>query len=75
MKNKDRKYFLCQKFGHIATDCPEKDSDVKKNNCIVMIDNNKYCWDVRICDENISALIDTGSDISLMREKQYKAFT
>lgn len=28
---------------------------------------------MRICNENISALIGTGSDISLMREKQYKA--
>ncbi|XP_043263810.1 uncharacterized protein LOC122404023 [Colletes gigas] len=71
-KGKGRKCFECQQFGHISAECPTKRSSVSKSNYIAKTQYFKNCKIVSIHGIAMSALIDTGSDISLMPYKQYK---
>lgn len=65
------KCFKCGEFGHIAARCSKK-RDVVKNSCVVEHSLRKsYTKNVAINGVEIEALIDTGSDISLMRADEY----
>lgn len=70
-KNLGSKCFECGEFGHIASRCSKK-KDAPKSSCAVTHSScGKYTKDVVIDDTIIEALIDTGSDISLMRADEY----
>lgn len=71
-KGKGRKCFQCQQFGHISVECPTKKSSVQRSNYITRTQKFKNCKIVSICGIAMPALIDTGSDISLMPYRQYK---
>ncbi|XP_043264094.1 uncharacterized protein LOC122404231 [Colletes gigas] len=63
------KCYACQEFGHIAVNCPRRSSaaaDSHPSNTPQTSKNN-YAKVVNIGDCEIMALIDTGSDITLMR--------
>lgn len=70
LKNRGAKCFKCQAFGHVAANCLKKD-DVKDVCNISGNTREKYYKKVRINEENLTALIDTGSDLSVMRAEQY----
>lgn len=70
-KSLDAKCFTCGKFGHVASKCPKEDH-VTMNSCTVEHSSREKCIkDVEIDGVKIEALIDTGSDISLMRADEY----
>lgn len=72
-KEQGTKCFGCNKYGHIASKCPEKASVEKKKSCnLVQSDTGKCRKDVVINGVKLNAIIDSGSDLSLMCEKQYK---
>lgn len=67
-KEKGVKCFRCNEFGHIATKCPS----VSKNACLVScLKKTKYQAEVVIDNKKFVALIDTGSDLSLIRSDEY----
>lgn len=63
------KCFECGEHGHIASKCAKKS---ETSVCAVTRSvHKKYTKDVVINSRNITALIDTGSDISIMRADEY----
>lgn len=70
-RNLGSKCFECGEFEHIASKCPKK-KDAPKSSCVVTHSSRKkYTKDVAIDGTKIEALINTGSDISLMRADEY----
>lgn len=67
VKGKGMKCFECREFGHIAARCPKKAAVVKDTCNVSRSARSKYYKDVGLDDKTISALIDTGSDLTLMR--------
>lgn len=65
------KCFECGQFGHKASECPRKSNAVKNACAVEYLPRKKYTKDVAINGVKIEALIDTGSDISLMRADEY----
>lgn len=70
MKNLGTRCFGCREFGHVASKCPKKDGIISSF-CVERSSGKKYMKNVMIDDVKIKALIDTGSDISLMRADEY----
>lgn len=67
------KCFLCNEHGHIANKCPKKKKETTGETLAVTCNpRKKYIKTVRIFDKDIEALIDTGSDLTLMCEDEYK---
>jgi len=72
-KEQGTKCFGCNKYGHIAARCPESKDAKKKKDCnIVQSASGKCCKDVVINGVKLSAIIDSGSDISLMCEERHR---
>lgn len=74
VKERGVKCFRCGTHGHIAAKCPTVDSKQmnKDKNCNATQGEMKSCCKtVAINSVELSALIDTGSDISLMRADSY----
>lgn len=63
------KCFKCGKRGHIAAKCTER-AEVKES-CVAMHVTTKCNKEVVINNHKIVALVDTGSDLCLMRADQY----
>lgn len=73
-KSRGVKCFGCEEFGYIAAECP-RNTRIKDTCNIASLNRSdvvKYYKNVRVKDENMTALIDMGSDLSLMREDQYQ---
>lgn len=72
LKEKGTKCFSCGEFGHIATKCSKKEHLRQVNECIIIGDrDNKIYKTVDIKGKNIVALLDTGSDLNIIRAEQY----
>lgn len=73
-KSLGSKCFKCEGFGHIAKDCNSNSSkmEVKRDCNLVSCVANKCEKDVFINNVKIVALVDSGSDLTLLREEQYK---
>lgn len=78
-KSLGTKCFKCNQFGHVAVNCKEKQdkksvvaTSTKDVNNIVTSVGNKVYKIVKIKGVNISALIDSGCKVNLMREDVYK---
>lgn len=67
-KNSGPKCYKCGEFGHVIRCCPTNESrETKKNNCIKKSDLNTRKW-VKVNGHNYYALIDTGSDYTVIRD-------
>lgn len=71
-KDKGPRCFGCNEFGHISTACPKKsEEEVRKSvNCVRSADDKLVA--VKINNVVCYALIDTGSDVNLIREDIFK---
>lgn len=71
-KDKGTKCFQCGEFGHIAAKCGKKEHPKQINECsVVQKQDGKIYKNVCIKGKRVKALIDTGSDLHLMRAEQY----
>jgi len=73
-KEKGRKCFKCNKFGHISKNCPQGDKlveECKPNAGVLSEHNNMTSKVVSIKNQNFSALFDTGSKYNILREDIY----
>lgn len=70
---KGMRCFDCKEFGHIAANCGKKKGKINevKNMSNIAKAKRKYFKDVKIINESLVALLDTGSDLSLIREDRY----
>ena len=68
-KAKGVKCFRCNKFGHVAANCPISN----KVSCnIVETRTGKCVKDIDVNGIKLTALIDSGSDLTLIRQKEYR---
>ncbi|XP_011858346.1 PREDICTED: uncharacterized protein LOC105555908, partial [Vollenhovia emeryi] len=69
-KEKGNKCFECREYGHIASKCPNKGA--AKDSCaIAQTHRRKRFKSVSVNDVVIQAIIDSGSDITIMRKDEY----
>lgn len=74
-KDLGRKCFKCGKHGHISAECSEKKSDVKSTNVAdVCVTSSKSAKRVSVNGHDVDVIIDTASDISIVRADQYLEF-
>lgn len=70
-KGKGPKCFKCNNFGHIANKCDsaksERDNKTAGVNCV-----SKSVYPIKVNNVECRALIDSGSDISLMKKNQHE---
>ena len=71
MRGRGAKYFECREFGHISSQCPKKQDEARKTHVVAQTLHKKYFKKVLITECEITALIDTGSDICVMRVDRY----
>lgn len=65
------KCFNCQEFGHVAAKCPKKISEMKSSCSVSKFASGKYGKEIEMQNQKLTALIDTGSNLSLMSADQY----
>ncbi|XP_076638793.1 uncharacterized protein LOC143350658 [Colletes latitarsis] len=70
-KDRGAKCFHCREFGHIASRCPRKTSAAVDSYFAETTAKGKYIKSVTINNSEMTALIDTGSDVMLMRADAY----
>ncbi|XP_076278315.1 uncharacterized protein LOC143208116 [Lasioglossum baleicum] len=68
-KNRGMKCFECQGYGHVAAKCPKSTGAARTN--AVTSKRRQACKSVAIGTQQINALIDFGSDLSLIRAATY----
>ena len=67
-KNKSTK---CQEYLHIAPNCSKSDKSLKNAHNASCSSQTKRSKEVKIANCKFIALVDTGSDLTLMRADQY----
>ena len=70
-KSKGPKCFKCRGYGHIAAKCGNLSESIKKVGSVFRLLPTKRGKDVKIGNFELSALIDTGSELTLMRYNPY----
>lgn len=71
--DKGPKCFKCNQFGHIASKCSQDEKRESKTTTVNWVTStDDKCVPVDIAGARYSALIDTGSDASLMRDDVYE---
>lgn len=71
-KESGPKCFKCGERGHIATKCTtEKQGEAKKSYFVTQVTQTKCSKEVAVNGYNVIALIDTGSDLCIMRADLY----
>ena len=71
VKDKGLKCFNCHEHGHIASKCPKKVNAEKKICSVTELPRGKHYKQVKIAGRDLIALIDSGSDLCLMRADEY----
>lgn len=70
-KESGPKCFKCGDRGHIAAKCINKQAEVKDSYIATQVNQAKCCKEVIINGHKTVAIIDTGSDLCLMRTDQH----
>lgn len=69
-KERGQKCFACNEYGHVAAKCTKK--IIPKDSCAVSQSGQRKCLkEVTLDDIRIEALIDSASDLTLMRADEY----
>ncbi|GFT89024.1 retrovirus-related Pol polyprotein from transposon 17.6 [Trichonephila clavipes] len=70
-----RKCYICHSLGHLSFNCPKAMKEIKREqlnsqvqNCSVTPQKGLHLKSIMLGNEIVSALIDTGSTVSLIRE-------
>lgn len=73
-KEKGKKCFNCNEFGHISRECTKerKKHDRKDAYALTTTGNNYKFKEVKLCDQQVKALIDCGSQLNLLRQNIYE---
>lgn len=71
-KKQGVKCFKCNERGHIASNCSKKPETLKSNCLITRSATQKYIKDISINGCRMKALIDSGSDLTLICVDKYK---
>ncbi|KAG5889615.1 hypothetical protein JTB14_002005 [Gonioctena quinquepunctata] len=73
-KAKGPKCFVCSGYGHVSTKCPEKNNRSESSNMtlVEVVPRNSVKLDID--DIQMIALLDTGSDITAIRQDVYGAY-
>ncbi|GFT94841.1 hypothetical protein TNCV_1471581 [Trichonephila clavipes] len=66
-KHRGPKCILCENFGHKSDDCPQKNIP-SSNNVDEITPLTTMCKEVKILSKKILSLVDTGSQLTLMKE-------
>ncbi|XP_055632935.1 uncharacterized protein LOC129773362 [Toxorhynchites rutilus septentrionalis] len=72
-KNNGPKCFSCNTFGHLSRECTKKVRKAEKKNAaevnvVKTVNNAKPSVHIKVNDLEICAIVDTGSEVSLIRE-------
>ena len=70
-RSRGPKCFKCREYGHIASKCDNLSESIKKVGSMFRLLSTKRGKDVKIGNFELSALIDTGNELTLMRYNQY----
>ena len=70
-KSRGPKCFKCREYGYIASRCDNLSESIKEVGSVFRLLPTKRGKDVKIGNFELSALIDTGSELTLMRYNQY----
>ncbi|KAG5862212.1 hypothetical protein JTB14_026962 [Gonioctena quinquepunctata] len=73
-KAKGPKYFVCSGYGHVSTKCPEKNNRSGSSNMTLVEVVPRNSVKLNIDDIQMIALLDTGSDITAIRQDVYEAY-
>ncbi|GFX40239.1 peptidase A2 domain-containing protein [Trichonephila clavipes] len=65
-KHRGPKCILCENFGHKSDACPQK--NIPSNNVDEITPLTTMCKEVKILSKKILSLVDTGSQVTLMKE-------
>ena len=71
MKNKGTKCFKYQQYRHIAPNCNKSNKPPLGYMTAWYLSQTKRCKEVEIANYKLIALVDTDSDVTLMRADQY----
>ena len=71
-KERGPKCFRCSEHGHIASKCPNRRNEVTDEvRAVTLTLHKKYIKTVNILGREVEALVDTGSDLTLMCKSEY----
>ena len=70
-KSRGPKCFKCREYGYIASRCDNLSESIKEVGSVFRLLPTKRGKDVKIGNFELSALVDTGSELTLMRYNQY----
>lgn len=70
-KDKGAKCFECNEYGHVASKCPAKQKNTTNTCAVTCAQRRKNFKNVLVNDVPVRAIIDTGSDITIMRADEY----
>jgi len=70
-KERGRKCFKCGGHGHIAVECPENPKMTRSTRLIAEPSPEKRVKRIHIDGQVVDAIMDTASDLTLMRDDQY----
>ncbi|KAG5866714.1 hypothetical protein JTB14_035548 [Gonioctena quinquepunctata] len=73
-KAKGPKCFVCSGYGHVSTKCPEKNNRSGSSNMTLVEVAPRNSVKLNIDDIQMIALLDTGSDITAIRQDVYEAY-
>lgn len=72
-KKQGTKCFKCGERGHVASKCSSKLKENNENCAVFGVSGRKYYKDILLNDREVNALIDSGSNLSMIREDAYIA--
>lgn len=72
-KERGLRCYRCGEHGHIASGCPQlgNEETTENANSVRQISGQQTCKSVRVSNLDVTALIDTGSDLTLVRNECY----